>query len=130
MDGTGKGKDFEYNLMCNALKDKAQDYFFFLDDDDTLIPGALERIAPFLSEDKPVICQMLRGGRLKPSVNVIERGHIGLPCMILHAKHKHLADVTARESGDYDWIKAVTDRLGYTWVPVALVNSPRRSYGK
>lgn len=131
IDGTGYGERYGFNLLCNDLQNMVEDgYYFFLDDDDTLIPGALSQIAPHLTPDKPVICQMLRAGRPKPSINVIARGHIGLPCMILHHSHKHLADVTARESGDYDWIKAVTDKLGYKWVPVPLVNSPKRSFGK
>ena len=133
-----KVNDYSYNLYCNELKEQVKkDYFFFLDSDDTVIPGAIEKIKPYLTEDKALIVQMLRNGRPKPRDyplvkrnEFIQRGKIGLPCMILHAKHKHLADVTATEDGDYQWIKAVTDKIGYEFVPIPLVDSGKRGRGK
>lgn len=130
-DGTGKGNNYEYNLICNEMKADVEDgYFFFLDDDDILISGALSKITEQITDDTPIICQMLRNGAAKPAINVILRGHIGMPCMILHHSHKYIADVTSRQCGDYDWIKAVTDKLGYKWVPVPLVDAGSRSHGK
>lgn len=124
-------EDYSYNLFCNIMKSLIKDgYFFFLDSDDVLIPGAIENIKPYLREDKALIVQMLRNGRPKPRNGLIEKGKIGLPCMILHSKHKHLADVTANEYGDYEWIKAVTDKIGYEFVPIPLVDAGQRRRGK
>ena len=124
-------KDYSYNLYCNDLKSEVKNgYFFFLDSDDVVIPGAIEKIKPYLTEDKALIVQMLRNGRPKPKNGLIEKGKIGLPCMILHSKHKHLADVTATEDGDYQWIKAVTDKIGYEFVPIPLVDAGKRGRGK
>lgn len=123
--------DYSYNLYCNILKAKVEyGYFFFLDSDDVVIPGAIQKIIPYLKEDKALIVQMLRNGRPKPRNGLIEKGNIGLPCMILHSKHKHLADVTATEDGDYQWIKAVTDKIGYEFVPIPVVDAGERRRGK
>lgn len=124
-------KDYSYNLYCNELKAKVNEgYFFFLDDDDYIIPFAINAIRPYLNPDKALIVQMLRNGRPKPREGKIEKGKIGLPCMILHSKHKHLADVTAEETGDFDWIKAVTDKIGFDFVPIPLVDAGKRNHGK
>ena len=124
-------KDYSYNLYCNEMKDKIKGgYFFFLDSDDKLIPRAIEKIIPHLKEDKALIVQMLRNGRPKPKEGKIERGKIGMPCMILHSKHKHLADVGDKEDSDYQWIKAVTDKIGYDFVPIPLVDAGKRGRGK
>ena len=126
-----KVNDYSYNLYCNELKSQVDyGYFMFLDSDDELIDGAIRKIIPYLKEDKAVIVQMLRNGRPKPKNGLIERGKIGLPCIILHSKHKHLADVTATEDGDYQWIKAVTDKIGYEFVPIPLVDAGKRGRGK
>lgn len=123
--------DYSYNLYCNDLKqDVASGYFFFLDSDDVVIPGAIQKIIPYLNEDKALIVQMLRNGRPKPRNGLIEKGKIGMPCMILHSKHKHLADVTATEDGDFQWIKAVTDKIGYEFVPIPVVDAGKRNRGK
>src|SRR5688572_15539383 len=123
--------DYSYNLYCNILKEQVTEGFFmFLDSDDTIIRGAINKIIPYLREDKALIVQMLRNGKPKPRNGLIEKGKIGMPCMILHSKHKHLADVTATEDGDFQWIKAVTDKIGYEFVPIPLVDAGKRGRGK
>lgn len=130
-DYLGPRPDFSYNLICNILKDQVQEgYFFFLDSDDFIIPGAIEELLPHLEPDKAIIVKMLRNGRPKPMINRIERGRIGLPCLVLHSKHKHLAEVTAVVQGDYEWIKAVSEKLPVKYVNVVLVNAGKRSHGK
>jgi hypothetical protein len=131
IDGTGYGSNYRYNELCNTMKEDVDTgWFFFLDDDDVIIPGALSKISEHLIGTTPVIVQMLRNGTPKPSIDIIRPGHIGLPCMILHHSHKNVADVVARACGDYDWIKAVTDKLSYKWVPVPLVDAGLRSHGQ
>lgn len=40
-DQEGPRNDYSYNLICNEMKAKIKEgWFFFLDSDDTLIPGA------------------------------------------------------------------------------------------
>lgn len=131
INGTGYGEGYKYNLLCNTLKSQVTDgYFFFLDDDDLLIPGALSKIELYLRNDRPIICQMLRNGKPKPVRDIIKRGKIGMPCMIMHHSLASLADIPATVCGDYEWIKSVTDKVGYKFVPIPLVNSLKRSYGK
>ena len=123
--------DYSYNLYCNEMKAMVDEgYFFFLDSDDLLIRGAIEKIIPYLNEDKALIVQMLRNGRPKPKNGLIEKGKIGLPCMILHSKHKDLADVGDKEDSDYQWIKDVTDKIGYEFAPIPLVDAGKRGRGK
>lgn len=132
MDGTGRGENYDYNLMCNELKAEVKrGWFFFLDDDDTLIYGALDLISLHLTDPgTAIVVPFLRGTRPKPRKAEIKRGHCGLPNLILHSDHKHTADVTAHAGGDYDWIKAVTDKVPWRFVNIPLVSSPKRSYGK
>lgn len=123
---------FHYNEHCNLLKGSVNDgFFFFLDSDDRLIDSeVLERLAPLLDEDKANIVQMLRKGRPKPFQKMIKRGFIGMPCMILHSKYKNIADVTPKAEGDYEWIKAVTDQIGYNWIEMVVVDAGKRGFGK
>jgi hypothetical protein len=136
-DDLGPRKDFSYNLLCNDLKaDVPKDsYFFFLDSDDTLTPGAIERIKPHLRPDTAIICQFYRGQKLKPSNELMDqqrivRGKIGMPCIILHHSKKDIADFISTEDADYRFIKEVSEKMPVKWVKEALVNSPKRSFGK
>lgn len=126
-----KVEDFSYNLYCNELKSQVEDgYFFFLDSDDFVIDGAIDLIRPKLKEACANIVQMLRNGRPKPAANTIKRGHIGMPCLVLHASHKDVADVTAKEIGDYEWISSVANKLPINFIPIPLVNAGSRSHGR
>lgn len=126
-----KVADYSFNLYCNNLKSWVNDGFlFFLDSDDTLIPGAIEKIKPHLEPGTALICQMLRNGRPKPQRGEIIKNRIGLPCLILHHSHKHIADVEATETGDFAWIKKVTDKIPWKFVAIPLVNAGSRSHGK
>lgn len=127
---------FFYNRFCNYLKDGVTEgWFFFLDDDDTLIPGALAQIAGYLTDpDRPVVCQMLRNGKPKPGdiyieKRIVNKGRIGMPCLILHAKHKDLFTFPATEDADYQWIKTVSDKLDCKFVKIPVVDAGRRSHG-
>jgi hypothetical protein len=126
---------FFYDLYCHKLANLVPDnhWFFFLDDDDFLTsPDALLNISKYLTDpDKPVICQFLRNGVPKPNKDRIKEGNIGLPCLFLHSKHKHLVSLDGYKAGDYRMIKNVTDKLGgYVWAPVVVVETDRRSFGK
>lgn len=131
------GRSFFYNEYCNTLKSQVKDgWFFFLDDDDYLVnDGVLQELSTHLTDpDRPIICQFLRGGWHKPhhqqiAERVFFEGQIGLPCLVLHSKHKELAAIHATESGDYQWIKDVSDKLECLFIPLALVNSPVRGWG-
>lgn len=132
-DNTVTKFPYHYNLFCNELKDRVSDgWFFFLDDDDVLnSPTALADIAPHLTENEALICQMTRGnGRIKPKTRTIISGKIGMPCLILHHSHKHIADVPAEDNGDYLWIKSVCSQIPYKFVEKILVYSQKRNYGQ
>lgn len=126
-----------YNDYCNVLKDEVNDgYFFFLDDDDLLVDNtALERIANNLNENG-LICQMKRcNGTKKPSNDMIDKqiiniGKIGMPCLVLHSKHKNIADITPVSHGDFDWIKSVSEQVELNFCKEVLVYSEKRNFGK
>jgi|694.fasta_scaffold31232_3 glycosyltransferase involved in cell wall biosynthesis len=128
--------EYFYNDYCNTLKDLITDgYFFFLDDDDILINKyALERIAKHLKGDG-LICQMQRGeNKLKPNdlqieSKQIESGKIGMPCLVLHSKHKNLVDIPATSNGDFVWIKEISKLVDLHFVKEVLVYSQKRSFG-
>lgn len=130
--------EYFYDLYCNDLMHLVDDgWMLFVDDDDYLIsPTILEEVSEYLTDpDQPVICQFLRYDRPKPNkyeINngCIKEGKVGLPCIILHAKHKYLAQLDGKKSGDYRFIKAITDQLQCKFLPLVLVDTDRRSFGK
>lgn len=127
---------FHYNLYCNTLiRMPDEGYSVFLDDDDALIPGSLSKMAPYLEEDRPVICQMLRNGRPKPAdiymdKHAVVKGRIGMPCLVLHAKHKDLFTFPAIEDADYQWIKTISEQLDCKFIKIPLVDAGQRSHGQ
>lgn len=130
--------EFDYNLYCNGLKERVEDgWFLFLDDDDYLVsPTCLEEIAEDLTDpDELIICQMYRKDRRKPAdmymdMKSISRGRIGMPCFILHAKHKHVSEFVATEDADYLFIKEASEKLKTKFIKKIIVHSPKRSFGK
>ena len=139
LDENGGGMpDFTYNGLCNKLKAKIDDgWFFFLDDDDTLWSStSLAEIAEHLANpNEAVICQFSRNGWLKPTDEMIKgecfiEGQIGMPCLFLHHSQKDVANIPSTENGDFLWISEVVSKLTPKYVPVIVVNSPQRSRGK
>jgi glycosyltransferase involved in cell wall biosynthesis len=115
-----------WNLYCNNLMTLVWDgYLLLLDNDDYLIDSqALTRIVPYLTGDG-VICQFLRNGRPKPSDRLIrerriERGRIGGGSLILHSKHKDIAQWDGEKGADYRWIKAVSEKVSLEFVPIVV----------
>lgn len=136
-DGTGYGNGFEYNLLCNKLKDGIDEgWIFYLDDDDVLITGRLEEISRHLNDDDYlVICQFMRGSRPKPLDELMDeraiiRGYIGLPCMFIHSKHKDIGQFVATEDADYRFINEASKKLKTKFIKIPVVSSPKRSFGK
>lgn len=126
---------FFYNLFLNDLLAYVMEgYFFMLDDDDILMPDALNVIALELSPDKPIICQMLRNGKPKPmgvymDKRWVVRGHIGMPCMILHSKWKNAYTFEAVEDADFRWISTINKLLPCKFVQQVLVDVGERKKG-
>lgn len=128
-----------YNLFCNDLLEKVsemeQGYFFFLDDDDYIYhTSAVSRMIQHLEEDKAVVCQFLRGHRLKPNNTLMRRkqivsGMVGLPCIFLHTKHALLSKFNGNGNADYEYIKDVCSKIPTKFVTQAVVMSPTRSHG-
>lgn len=133
--GTESRLEFFYDAYCKQLAQFVPDnsWFFFLDDDDFLTsPGVLLELNKHLvNEDEPIVCQMLRNGVPKPrNGRRIDAGKIGLPCLVLHSKHKHLVHLDCQKAGDYRYIKHVTEVLPkWKFVEMVLVETDRRSFG-
>jgi hypothetical protein len=126
-----------YDLYCNTLKLLVTEgWFFFLDDDDQLASNTvLEELADQLKQPGAIICQMLRNNAPKPRDNyiknrIIAEGKIGLPCLVLHSKHKALSGLDGHKAGDYRYIKAVTDQVRTKFITLPLVNAGARGHGK
>lgn len=128
---------FFYDRYCNNLKTLVTDgWFCFVDDDDTLTrPTILKELSTQLIEPGAIICQFLRHGLVKPRTpyirrGVIEEGKIGLPCLVLHSNYKNLSELDGQKSGDYRYIKAVTDQVPTKFIELPLVTCDRRSKGE
>lgn len=137
-ENKGNMPGYSYNSLCNELKSRVtQGWFFFLDDDDYLFHNnVLAEIAEHLSDpETAVICQFLRNGWKKPNDHMIlyeelVEGQIGMPCLFLHHTKKDLADIQPVENGDFLWINEIKSKMKVKFVRQIVVNSPRRSYGK
>lgn len=117
-----------WNLYCNTLKQLVMDgWFFFLDNDDYLQPGALHELSKHLADPaEGIICQFLRNGKKKPNDRLMERkqiikGRIGGSCIVLHHSHKHLADWDGEAAADYRYIKAVSEKLPLKFIQMVMV---------
>lgn len=127
--------EFSYNLYCNDLKERVEDgYFFYLDDDDILLPGVLHQIIPYLI-GPGIICQFLRNLWHRPTDmqmrhKVIRKGHVGLPCIILHHSVKDLATFGDSETADYEFIKTMSGKVNLSWVKIPVVSAEVRSKGQ
>lgn len=129
---------YYYDLYCNNLKPMVTDgWFLFLDDDDILTsPTVLQELTEHLtSPHEAIICQFLRNGVPKPADNhirkgVIREGKIGLPCLVLHSKHKALSGLDGQKAGDYRYIKEVTDQVKTKFITLPLVSAGPRGHGQ
>lgn len=129
---------YYYDLYCNRLKKLVGDgWFFFLDDDDVLAsPTVLQELSEHLAgPHEAIICQFLRNGVPKPADNyirkrVIREGKIGLPCLVLHSKHKALSGLDGQKAGDYRYIKEVTEQVNTKFITLPLVSAGPRGHGQ
>lgn len=132
------GYPFHYDLYCNILKAMViSGWFLFLDDDDILTsPTSLQELSAHLTgPHEAIICQFLRNGVPKPADNYIRKkviweGKIGLPCLVLHSKHKGLSGLDGQKAGDYRYIKEVTDQVNTKFIALPLVSAGPRGHGQ
>lgn len=129
-------KPWFYDDYTNNLKSMVTEgYFAFLDEGDTIIPGSLSILKKHLKGSAGVLCQFSRGGTLKPSRLLINarqilRGKVGMPCLFLHAKHRHLVDLDGSVSAaDYYWIKSVSRLVHLKFIDLPVVFAERRDKG-
>lgn len=117
----------DYNLLCNSLKNQVTDgWFFFMDDDDYLRPGALKELDSILTDDtEGLIVQFLRNGKPKPSnlyikLGIIKRFYIGGGALVLHSRHKNIAFWKQCKAADYLWIADVATQVNLKFAPLVL----------
>lgn len=138
MVNADKTLPYYYDCYCNQLKLNTEiGWFFFLDDDDELAsPTVLQQLSTHLQVlNEAIICQFLRNGVPKPADNyirkqVIREGKIGLPCLVLHSKHKALSGLDGQKAGDYRYIKEVTDQVNTKFITLPLVSAGPRGHGQ
>lgn len=133
---------YGYNLYCNALIDKVREslnrsWYMFLDDDDTLIQGSINKLASHIERITtltPIICQFKRGSKVKPSNDmilggVIKSGQIGMPCIVLHTDLKHTVKFTHDGNADYLFINEIASLYPCSFLQLPIVYCDRRSFG-
>jgi len=118
---------YYWNLYCNDLKAQVKDgWFFFLDDDDVLDnPYVLEKMENLLHDDVHIF-QFDRCGTIKPSNKYmdekkIERGKIGMPCIVMHHSVKKAANFDGKKGADYRFIKQMSDIVEPVFNKMVLV---------
>lgn len=123
-----KSYPYHWNLFCNYLKSRVSSgYLMIMDDDDHLSgPHAIQQLVNNL-QDEPdgLIVQFMRNGKPKPNnhliaTKTIRKGLIGGGCLVLHSKHKNVADWQAIQAADYYWIRDVAAKVELKFVPLVL----------
>lgn len=125
---TDREPPYYWNMYCNNLKNKVTDgFFFFMDDDDYLeSANAIENLSEHLTEDtQGLICQFIRRGRPKPhkafiDQKIIKEGYIGGGCLVLHSRHKAVADWDGEVAADFRWIQKVSESVELKFVPLVV----------
>lgn len=152
IDDIGRGWEWVAREVAEATNDATGQYVMGLDDDDELVPGAVDALASALAEMDVlpeviiVRCEIeYRDGRrvIVPEQNfwgVIPpiKGHISGQCVIVRrdVRMKHL-DAFRRDEGDiaidYPWMRVVLDPAnGYhvMWLPLVVSVMQSRGMGK
>lgn len=127
-----------YDIYVNQLLPKVNEgWIVIIDDDDVLTsPTVLQELSEHLTgPHEAIICQFLRNGVPKPADNyirkqVIREGKIGLPCLVLHSKHKTLSGLDGQKAGDYRYIKEITDQVNTKFISFPLVSAGPRGHGQ
>lgn len=127
-----------YDIYVNQLLPKVNEgWIVIIDDDDVLTsPTVLQELSEHLTgPHEAIICQFLRNGVPKPRDNyirnkIIAEGKIGLPCLVLHSKHKELSGLDGQKAGDYRYIKEVTDQVRTKFITLPLVSAGPRGHGQ
>lgn len=123
-----KSFPYFYDLYCNDLKQLVNDgWFFYLDDDDYLLPDVLKNIP---LTNPAILVQLNHMGNIVPASESFGFGQVGMPCLILHHTLKNIAFLSGNDHGDYHYIKEIQDKVGLTFYPIVMVESDRRGLGK
>lgn len=108
-------------------------HLLFVDDDDALMPNALDRIRDAVSEqpERPHIFAMIDPwGRVLPMGHVVREGNLGTPQMVAPNVPKKLGTWGTRYEGDFDFIASTLAHYpdGPIWHDV--VTYACRDYGR
>lgn len=123
--------EYGYNLYCNDLISQVNEGYWLILDDDGLLYNktVIEHLVPHLKENKANIVRFIRGKKVKPPTKAIISGKIGMPCILLHAKHKGIAQFDDSSNADYKFIKEAVDKLGMNYIPMVVVRDDVRQRG-
>lgn len=101
------GGDWGGRERMTAMQVARGSHLLFVDDDDALLPEALEEVREALAvaPDRPHIFSMLNiDGRVLPAGRVVAQGNIGTPQLIAPNVASKLGQWGTRYEGDYDFI--------------------------
>jgi len=101
------GGDWGHRERTSAMGLARGTHLLFVDDDDAVLPGALEYVRAALeaNPDLPHIFRMLNvDGRLLPVLRVVQEGNLGTPQMVAPNVPAKLGQWGTRYEGDFDYI--------------------------
>lgn len=124
-------KPLPANLYFNQMYERVQrGYVMFLDDDDILLPGAIDTIQAAVDPDALVLWRVrARNGALVPEdeyMGMIEPGHISGIGIAFHNKWIPLAQWTPWRRGDYRVAKSLASALNEVWLTDVLTAMEER----
>ena len=135
-------KDFpacshHWNLYCNALISKVADgWFMFLDDDDQLAETTvIEKLVEYIKPGtEGLVFQMERWGeripdKLRIRAGMVQRKHIGMPCILLPARHKNVAVFDGEKAADFRFIQAVSSKIRLDFIEHVVVSVDVKNEG-
>jgi hypothetical protein len=118
--------EFFYNEFVNTLLHfHNRGHALILDDDDKMIA-----LPPPLEDGISYLAPFMRGKFQTPWKPSIQRGLIGMPCLLLWHEHKELIHFEAVEDADYRAILSLSQQVELRWLEQPLVYSEKRNYGR
>lgn len=115
------------NSYFNTMHDMVQEgYIMYLDDDDALVPGALQQVAFHANENEALFFRARINGLLIPNdehFGKVVAGQVSGLGIVFHHRFRDIARWEPWRRGDYRVAKALEQAVGIKWLDEVLATT-------